>query len=29
MNIPLGRLIGIGFDGATAFSGDKTELIEG
>ena len=29
MNIPLGRLIGIGFDGAAAFSGDKTELIEG
>ena len=24
MNIPLGRLIGIGFDGAAAFSGDKT-----
>ena len=24
MNIPLGKLIGIGFDGAAAFSGDKT-----
>ena len=26
INIPLGRLIGIGFDGAAPFSGDKTEV---
>ena len=26
MNIQLGRLIGMGFDGASTFSGDKTEV---